>query len=195
MQSSLAVSRKVAAIAILSAVALSTDYILLPVANVKLMDSIVFLGSLLYGLEVGVPVAAITWLVYGTLNPLGADPPGLLILLILLECLYAIAGALVSKHIKSSSTRTPNLTFGFAGFLCAFIYDLVTNSYSGLLFYPGSVMWRIVEGNILGIPFSILHEVSDFALFAFVLPVALRTLRILPQRMDKKHDVKFRIEN
>jgi len=47
------VSRKVSLIALLTAVSVATDYLLVGVPNVKLMDGLVFLGANLFGFEVG----------------------------------------------------------------------------------------------------------------------------------------------
>ena len=75
-------TRKVAAVSMFTALAIATDYAMLPLANVKLMDSIVFVSALAFGVSVGASVAALTWLVYGTVNPLGPDSGPFLLLLI-----------------------------------------------------------------------------------------------------------------
>jgi hypothetical protein len=69
-------TRKVAAISMFTALAVATDYAMLPLANVKLMDSIVFVSALAFGLEVGVSVGALTWLVYGEINPCCSSSSG-----------------------------------------------------------------------------------------------------------------------
>ena len=93
----LSASRKVAAIAMFTALAVATDYAMLPLANIKLMDSIVFVSALTFGLEVGVSVGALTWLVYGEVNPLGPDGGLLLIILI-----GSVAGVVVLRSIDRS---------------------------------------------------------------------------------------------
>src|SRR5271169_166083 len=90
-------SRKVAAISMFTALAVVTDYAMLPLANVKLMDSIVFVAALTFGLEVGVSVGALSWLVYGEVNPLGPDGGLLLLILIGSETIYAGFGYLVRR--------------------------------------------------------------------------------------------------
>ena len=68
-------TRRTAFIAILAALCIGTNYVLLPLPNVKLMDVIVFTVSLSMGIIPAVAVASVAWLVYGTLNPLGLAIP------------------------------------------------------------------------------------------------------------------------
>src|SRR5208283_5571849 len=93
-------SRKVAAISMFTALAVATDYAMLPLANIKLMDSIVFVSALAFGLEVGVSVGALTWLVYGEINPLGPDGGLLLLVLVGSETIYAFLGSLVRRSLE-----------------------------------------------------------------------------------------------
>ncbi|MCL5788569.1 MAG: hypothetical protein M1357_02035 [Candidatus Marsarchaeota archaeon] len=164
-------SRKAAVIALFTAVSLSTDYLMLPLPNVKLMDTMVFMAGYIYGVDVGCSVAALSWLIYGTFNPLGAATPGLLAVMIAGECLYAVAGGVMRRQplVKGASA---SIRFGAAGFLCAFIYDFITNAYTGIYWY-GSV----VRALVLGIPFAVMHEVTDFAFFSAIVPATISVLQ------------------
>ncbi|PSN87538.1 hypothetical protein B9Q03_10390 [Candidatus Marsarchaeota G2 archaeon OSP_D] len=168
------VSRKVSLIALLTAVSVATDYLLVGVPNVKLMDGLVFLGANLFGFEVGGSVAILSWLVYGTINPYGSATPGLLLVLMGSETTYALAGwGMRRLNLAVGSGMSRRVVLGFVGFVCAAIYDFITNVYTGIYFYAGPIWNRVVYSLIMGIPFSIIHEVSDFLVFMLVVPVLI----------------------
>src|SRR5712691_7455618 len=81
-----------------TALAIATDYAMLPLANIKLMDSIVFVSALAFGLGVGVSVGTLTWLVYGSVNPLGSSGGLLLVILIVSENDLCVPWILRSKN-------------------------------------------------------------------------------------------------
>ena len=70
---------------------------MIDIPNVKLMDAFVFIAAFLFGLEVGIGTAFSIWAVYGFINPYGQDDLTLLLFLMTGECLYAVAGALLSR--------------------------------------------------------------------------------------------------
>jgi uncharacterized membrane protein len=70
---------------------------MIDIPNVKLMDAFVFIAAFLFGLRVGLGTAISIWAVYGFINPYGQDDLTLLLFLMTGECLYAVAGALLSR--------------------------------------------------------------------------------------------------
>lgn len=171
-------SSNIAIISVFSALAVASNYAMIAFPQVKLMDSIVFVSAYLYGFGVGAGVAIITWVVYGSLNPLGAAGFPLILVLIVGEMVFAVSGVLLSRSWKrstdfSGSHRFLNksLVLGVTGLLSAFVYDFWTNAIDGLLIY------RSVEGIFLrwmtGVYFAITHEVADFLFFAFVVPALI----------------------
>jgi uncharacterized membrane protein len=84
-------------IPVFTALSLATNYAMIDIPNVKLMDAFVFIAAFLFGLKVGLGTAISTWAVYGFINPYGQDDATLLLFLMAGECLYAIAGALLSR--------------------------------------------------------------------------------------------------
>lgn len=170
--------RDVALIAVFSALAVASNYAMLAFFQVKLMDSLVFISAYLFGFRVGAGVAAITWLVYGSLNPLGAAGFPLLLILIVGEMVYAVSGAFLGRTWKRSTDfgggrrfLNRSLVLGVTGLLSAFVYDFWTNAIDGLLIY------RSIEGIVLrmvtGVYFALVHEVADFFFFAFVVPLLI----------------------
>src|SRR3989454_12315554 len=88
---------KVSLIAVFTAISLGTNFAMIDIPNVKLMDSFVFIAAFLFGLQVGLGTAVSIWAVYGFVNPYGQDDLMLLLFLMTGECLYALAGALLSR--------------------------------------------------------------------------------------------------
>lgn len=166
----------IASVALFSSLALSSNYVLTGLPNVKLMDLVVFVAAFRYGLRVGVGVAFVTWMVYGNINPYGVAGFPLLPVLMISESLYALLGYSSQRfgdsfgREKKSMTSTAAL-FGAAGVVGAFIYDFVTNAFTGVFFY-GS-LWT---GIVAGIPFAIVHELSNLAFFSVAAPPLLWAL-------------------
>lgn len=157
-------------ISLFSALAIATDYAMLPLVNVKLMDSIVFVSSLAFGLGVGVSVGALTWLVYGSVNPLGSAGGLLLVILILSETIYAFFGYMAQKWFSSGEIgiQSKSLLWGSLGLMGALIYDLNTIITPALI---AGVPFAVALASLIpAIPFMLAHEISDFAFFATVAP-------------------------
>jgi uncharacterized membrane protein len=169
---------KVALVASLSALSVGVNYAMLPLPNVKLMDTIVFTTSLVFGFTQGAAVAAITWLIYGILNPLGYSLP-ILFTVILSEMIYAYAGYLLGKTKYGRSTGAANIerifVFGFVGLVSTLAYDLATNAVSGLLAYNS--IWLGLATMNFPIPLGIIHEASNLIFFALVVPILTKILR------------------
>ena len=171
-------ARRTALIASLAALCIGTNYAMLPLPNVKLMDAIVFTTGLFFGIVPGSAVAAIAWLVYGTLNPLGLSLP-ILLTVIPSEMIYAAAGSLLRRtaigNLKGSIANLErSITFGAIGLFSTLAYDIVTNAVTGLLAY-NSIWMGLLTMNV-PIPLGIIHEASNFAFFATTTPVLLRLL-------------------
>jgi len=167
----------VSIIAVFSALAVSSNYAMLPFFQVKLMDSIVFICAYLFGFSAGAGVASITWIVYGSINPLGAAGFPLLFVLIIGEMIFAASGALLGKAWKRTSNFgkdtlfNKNVILGFTGLFSALAYDLWTNAIDGFIIYNSleGVFLRIITGAY----FAVVHEVADFFFFVFVVPLLI----------------------
>ena len=63
---------------------------------------------------------------------------------------------------------------GSLGIVCTFVYDIWTNALDGLIIYQS------VDGMILriitGIPFSIIHQIANFAVFSVLVPIFIYML-------------------
>ncbi len=170
---------RVALVAVFTALSLGTNYAMIDIPNVKLMDALVFVAAFLFGLEVGLGSAISIWVVYGFINPYGQADPILLLFLITGECFYALAGSLLSRASAARdlvNNARPygrmSLLFGLVGFQATFAYDVLTN-FGSWVFKANSLYQALIIGMITGVPFAILHEASNIVFFATVVPLAI----------------------
>jgi small basic protein len=156
-------SKKAGLIAVMVAACLGSNYALIGVANLKIMDLLVFVSGFVFGPLIGASVGVLVWAVYGALNPYGFVPQ-IWIATMLSESIYGIAGGLLSRPLSAASlpgNKTElSVLFGAMGFLLTFIYDLVTNIVFALTFNI-----PIIAALLAGTPFAIIHEASNAALF------------------------------
>jgi hypothetical protein len=169
-------SRNAALIAVFTALVLATDYAMVPLVNVKLMDTLVFVAALAFGFRVGASVAGLSWLVYGTFSPWGASSGPWIVLLMLSEMIYAALGLAAARFSGWKSWRAveKSAAFGFLGFFGALAYDLNTIVTPALL--SGIPLVTSVFSLVPAVPFMAAHEVSDFVFFSTVGPVLYATV-------------------
>ena len=172
-------STKVMITTVFTALALATNYALIGIPNVKIMDTLVFIAALFFGLRFGIGVAASVWLVYGFVNPNGVDTFLMLSFLMVGECFYALAGVALKKSfvtmdlVKGTKEyQRLSIIFGLVGLLTTFAYDALTN-FGSWIFRTGSLYQDFVFGNIIGVPFSIAHEASNVIFFATIAPAII----------------------
>jgi hypothetical protein len=169
---------KVAVVSVFTALSLSTNYLMIDVPNIKLMDSLIFIAGFLFGLDVGVATSISVWLIYGFVNPYGQDSIILLFFLIAGECFYAIAGSLLRRTTRSSQMFAnwgfwhSVTVFGGLGLLATFAYDALTN-FATYLFLASSLYQALLIGMITGAPFAIIHEISNTIFFVTIVPGAI----------------------
>jgi uncharacterized membrane protein len=170
---------KVALMAVFTALSLGTNYAMIDIPNVKLMDALIFIAAFLFGLEVGLGSAISIWLVYGFINPYGQADPILLVFLTTGECFYAIAGAFLSRASAARDLLNNvrpygrvGLLFGIVGFQATFAYDVLTN-FGSWIFKTSSLYQALIIGLVTGVPFAIIHEASNIVFFATVVPLAI----------------------
>ena len=156
-------TQRTAIAALLASSAIATNYLLIGVVNVKLMDLIVFTAGFLLGAGAGAGVGALTWLVYGTLNPYGFSLP-VLGATVLGETLYGLAGGALRGRLGRVGWG-PDARLAVVGFLLTFVYDLETNVVSALT--AGVPLAVALVG---GVPFAVAHEASNAVFFCFGFP-------------------------
>ncbi len=159
--------KKLAAITMLTAISIGTNYAMAPFFNVKLMDLIVFIGGFCFGPIAGMFVGVVSWAVYGSFNPLGFSLP-IWLSTMLAETIYGVAGGLAGKTMnsrKEMSCKSQGFSvyvfFAAIGMLLTFAYDVITNIVFG--YVSG---WSIVFAIVIGfVPFGLVHVISNAAFF------------------------------
>lgn len=155
--------RKVSIITTLTALCIATNYALVGVHQVKIMDFIVFVGGFCLGPLAGASIGILSWLVYGTINPYGFVPQVWLATMFS-EAIYGLVGGLLGKKLFLTNFNGVRLRlsifFGTIGFISTLFYDLATNVvYASVFGVP------IIVAIFVGAPFTILHQVSNAAIF------------------------------
>jgi len=163
-------------IAVFTALAIATDFAMVPLVNIKLMDTLVFVAALAFGFRVGASVAGLTWLVYGTLSPWGFASGPFIVLLMLSEMIYAALGSIAARFAgwMKWGTAERSAAFGFLGFFGALAYDLNTIITPAVL--SGIPLVSSVFSLIPAMPFMFAHEASDFVFFSTLGPVLYATM-------------------
>ena len=155
--------RKVALITVLVALSIATNYALVGVNNVKIMDLIVFVGGFLFGPLVGALTGMLSWMIYGAINPYGFVPQ-IYVATILAETIYGLLGGLLGKKLLASQVEGQGLRlslfFGIIGFTSTLIYDLATT-----VVYALVIENPVIPTIVMGVPFTLVHELSNTAFF------------------------------
>ncbi len=145
-------------VALLSAAAIASNFLLIGVANVKFMDLIVFTAGFIMGPTMGASTGIMVWLVYGTINPFGFSLP-ILGATMLGEAVYGVAGGLYGKGPRPSGDGVDPWA-AVMGFTLTFVYDIFTNIISAY-----TVGIPISVGLMTGIPFMLAHVLSNTLFF------------------------------
>jgi hypothetical protein len=158
---------RAATLAMLVALIIGSNYALFALPNVKLMDMLVFLAGFWLGPVYGAAAGALSWLGYGTVNPLGFNLITLATV-VPMEMLYGVLGGLLRKRAAPNPLDMA-WSFGLVALGTTLLYDLVTNAVTGAIWYNS-----VVVGIVAGIfPFSVLHVLSNLLLFSVVAPVVV----------------------
>lgn len=168
-----------------SAAILATNYALAGFPNVKLFDLLVFAAGYALGFRRGAAVAALSWLVYGTLNPWGPTTAPLLATVAFSELVYAVAGSSFRRLLPPSQVRwvpdRHSLLLAAVAVACTVGYDALTNVYTGIVWaqLAGSTeyaKWLLIAlFNPGALWFSAMHAGSNAAFFSLLGPALLRT--------------------
>jgi len=168
-------SKKIAAIAILVALSIGTNYALVGIYNVKLMDLITFVSGFVFGPFVGVFVGVFSWAIYGVLNPYGFVLQ-IWVATMFSEAVYGVAGGLL--HMVNTNFNGKSfwhvVFLGNLGFLLTLVYDLITN-----IAYAHVLGQDVLIAMVIGAPFTLTHELSNALLFGICFIPLTTTLKIM----------------
>lgn len=172
-------------IAVFTAEALASNYAMIGLPNIKIMDALIFIAAFLFGWTVGIGIAVSTWAVYGFANPYGQAGFPLIVFLVIGECFYAIGGAglrrtTLAKELLAERRLSSDFgiifVFGVLGLVLTFAYDALTN-FATYMFLASSFYQAFLIGMITGAPFALTHELSNLVFFAAVSPASILAAR------------------
>ena len=163
---------------------LASNSALASLPNVKFFDLLVFAAGYTLGFRRGTMVAAGAWLVYGTFNPWGTAGPFLLVILMMSEMVYALAGAGLRRLVSPQRIRFApgwqSLLFTAAAIVCTLTYDVLTSIYTGVVWAQmvggteyGRWIW-IALFNPGALLFFAVHGGSNVFFFSFLGPALVK---------------------
>lgn len=163
-EQSLPRSRQVAILANMTALALLGNYALVGIPNVELGTVVIFITSLIFGIVMGVGTAVLTSIIFASFNPWGAFIPQIWIAQLLGWVYIAAVGGFLRP-------RDPMVFQGrgkmfLVGAFLTLVYDLTTNIGYSIAFNVPYII-----ANLLGLPFMVVHIVSNAFIMAVVVPV------------------------
>jgi hypothetical protein len=168
-------STGVAVVAIFSALIVGSDFVLAPLANVKLLDTIVFVVAFVFGIRIGAAVAVISETAWSFVSPWGMAG-AIIPFLVAGELLFVLAGWWASR-VWGDRTRLPSTNAFFLGatmLICAFVWDFETNAATALIAsWPSFSLQTMLLYEAAGIPFALMHEGADFVLGTVFVPLAI----------------------
>lgn len=146
--------------AVLTASCVVSNYALIWLPNVKLMDLIVFVSGLKFGKLVGVLVGALTWVIYGLFNPYGFFLP-IWLACIIGETFYGLVGGVLRSVFREKFKLffVPTVI----AVLVTIIYDLWTNFVFAIMFATDQQAFALMIAS--GIPFMFIHTFANTVLF------------------------------
>lgn len=157
-------SRKVAIVANMTALALLGNYSLVGIPNVELGSVVIFITALVFGLPMGIWTALLTSIIFSTINPWGPFIPQIWFTQMIGWLYVAMVGGLLGGKKPDRYQKRP-VMFVVGAFLAA-VFDLVTNIGYSLVY---NVPYALAI--VLGLPFMIVHVVSNAFILAFVVPI------------------------
>jgi len=167
-------AQTVAVVATFSALIVGSDFALAPFSNVKLLDTLVFVGAYVFGFRVGAMIGILSEAIWSFVSPVGMAGP-VAPFLIMGEVIFAVAGwgAARAWGQQSRFLSPYSIFIGAAMAICAFFWDLETNFATALFaFWPWPTLYQFLwtSFNPLTLPFVIAHESSDFVFGALLAP-------------------------
>ena len=155
--------RKVAVLAVMTALCVGLQLTPRP-PNIEFTSIICFFTGFLYGPIFGISLGALTMFINGFLSPYG-NAGVIMPFQVLGMALIGLAGGVYRRSLHSMpSPRWFSIEVAFLAAFLTFSYDMITNVAYAFLF-DVDLAFAIVSG----VPFTIIHIVSNIVLFGTTL--------------------------
>ncbi|MFW9888933.1 MAG: hypothetical protein ACFFER_12165 [Candidatus Thorarchaeota archaeon] len=159
-------SRKVAITAIMTALALTGNYVFVAIPNVELGSGILFVTAYLFGFQTGASCGLLMAIIFGSINPWGGLIPQIWLTQVIGWVYIAAAGALMGRDRRGPSHSMRDIwILGFTGAFLTFFFDMLTNL--GYSWAFGIPYWLAI---VSGFPFMVVHIMSNAIIFGAVTP-------------------------
>ena len=159
--------------AVLIAAAIALGYLLAGIPNVEGMSAVIFLSGCLLGTGGGALVGALSIALFSVLNPLGPPLPPVLLAQIAGMSLIGVSGHLWRRLIPV--TPRPEILAAVLGALLTVIYGVLVDYGFATSMGRWKDPWPVI---IAGIPFSIVHIISNAVIFFGVSLFAVRKYKL-----------------
>jgi energy-coupling factor transport system substrate-specific component len=154
----------------MTALAMVGTYIFIAVPNVELGSAVFFITGLIFGLEIGLTSMLISSIIFSVINPWGAFIPLIWFSQAIAWTIVVMAGYLSSRIEITQENVTKFL--GLMGFVVTLLFDLITD-----LGYSVSFSVPFLVAIVAGLPFHIIHIVSNVIIFSLGIPPIERIIR------------------
>ncbi len=159
-------SRQVSITAIMTALALTGNYVFVAIPNVELGSSILFVTAYLFGFQTGASCAVLMAIIFGSINPWGGLIPQIWITQVVGWVYITAAGALMGQDRRGVKySMRDGWLLGFIGAFLTFFFDMLTNL--GYSWAFGIPYWLAI---VSGSPFMVVHIISNSIIFGAVTP-------------------------
>ncbi len=170
--------RQAVLLGLFTGTAIGSGFLLSGIPNVETMTLVTAVAGAALGARAGSVVGVLAAAVYSLGNPYGVPVPALLAA----QCIGlgaagvvgAVAGRAVARRQVAGKRRRAAVTAAVAGLVATLLFDGLTNLASAVAF--GLDLRVVLAG---GIPFALIHSVSNVVLFATLFPVLAPRARLL----------------
>lgn len=156
---------------LLAAVAAAAGFALAGVPNVELVTFVVCVSGVLYGPGVGVVVGVVGEALFSLGNPLGPAPPMLLVGQVAGMAAAGVLGGGVGRLSFPRDRVLSAVAWGTVGVIATLIFHVATDGTYALM---ARLTWAYL---LAGVPFYLVHLVSNAVLFAVAMPLVVEAAR------------------
>ena len=166
--------QKITRTALLIALCVVLGYLFLPIPNLEMITVGIFIAGVWMGPRTGALIGFLAEAIYSVSNPMGFPPPPLLLAQVVSMSLVGLSGGLLRGFLLKSNffhrrDWLRHLVLAGLGFFLTLIYDALTT-----ISFPlsaGFSSQQILVAFSLGIPFMVMHLISNAFIFALIVPL------------------------
>ena len=153
--------------ALLTSLALVGNYVLVIVPNVELGTTVLFYTAYSFDPLMGVWSAFMMSIIFSSFNPWGGMVPLIWVAQLIGWVYTSLAGGILGR-----SEKTKRWELAIAAIVCTLVFDMATN-----IAYSISFNIPLPLALLTGLPYSIVHIVSNLLLFPTVVPAVRKGIR------------------